>query len=81
MKSRKYLRKIHLDQFKLSVYLTINSHLNQYYQLFQRALAKDLQVQNMREGFWTYPENVTVVGFGRTTNRKISEADLAKVTN
>ena len=47
--------------------------------LFQRALARDLQVPNMREGFWKFTQRVTVAGFGRTENRKYSESDTAKV--
>ena len=49
------------------------------YILFQRALAQDLRVQNMREGFWEFTQPVTVAGFGRTKNIGYSQSNVAKV--
>ena len=50
------------------------------YILLQRALAQDLRVQNMREGFWEFTQPVTVAGFGRTKNNpKDIQSDAAKV--
>ena len=49
------------------------------YILLQRALAQDLRVQNMREGFWEFTQPVTVAGFGRTKNTGYTESDGAKV--
>ena len=67
--SQKNLKIMHFSTFKAP-----KPHI-----LFQRALARDLQVPNMREGFWKFTQRVTVAGFGKTENRRYSESDTAKV--